>query len=239
MQSPSRPPHRSPPQPLALARSTLLGLGLLLAWDASGLDLPLAALWGDAGGFAWREHWLLTTALHEGGRWLSWALAALLVLGIWRPVGALRRLTPARRLQLAAGTLASVLAVSMLKAASATSCPWDLQAFGGLARHVPHWAGFFGGDGGAGHCFPAGHASAGFAFIGGYFVFRHDAPDLARRWLAGAVLAGLVLGLAQQLRGAHFMSHTLWTGALCWLMAWAFELVHQARPLAQRTKAGR
>jgi len=30
----------------------------------------------------------------------------------------------------------------------------------------------------------------------------------------------MVLGIGQQLRGAHFMSHTLWTGWLCWMTAW-------------------
>ena len=35
-----------------------------------------------------------------------------------------------------------------------------------------------------------------------------------------ALVAGLVLGLAHQVPGAHFMSHTLWTGWLCWTTAW-------------------
>src|SRR6218665_451834 len=49
-------------------------------------------------------------------------------------------------------------------------------------------------------------------------------PGVARWWLAGALLAGLVLGGAQQLRGAHFMSHTLWTGWLCWSTGWLCDL---------------
>jgi membrane-associated PAP2 superfamily phosphatase len=36
-----------------------------------------------------------------------------------------------------------------------------------------------------------------------------------------------VLGLAQQWRGAHFMSHTLWSAAVCWMIAW---LVHASWP---------
>ncbi len=38
------------------------------------------------------------------------------------------------------------------------------------------------------------------------------------------LLAGLLLGAAQQLRGAHFMSHTLWTGWICWSVAVLLEL---------------
>jgi membrane-associated PAP2 superfamily phosphatase len=42
---------------------------------------------------------------------------------------------------------------------------------------------------------------------------------MARLWLACAVAAGLLLGLVQQWRGAHFMSHTVWSAAVCWAVA--------------------
>jgi membrane-associated PAP2 superfamily phosphatase len=45
-------------------------------------------------------------------------------------------------------------------------------------------------------------------------------PRLATRWLTGAVAIGFFLGATQQLRGAHFMSHTLWTGWICWMVGW-------------------
>src|SRR5204862_495407 len=88
---------------------------------------------------------------------------------------------------------------------------------------VPHWSTT--SDGGPGHCFPDGHASSGFAFLGGFFAFRRETPRLARCWLAAAMAAGLVLGIGQQLRGAHFMSHTLWSGWLCWVVALLATLV--------------
>lgn len=195
----------------------------LLVWDISGLDMPLASLSGGPAGFALRDHWLLTSALHDGGRRLAWAATVLLCLGVWWPVGPLRRISLQRRLQLAATPLLAALAVSTLKSASATSCPWDLAQFGGVARHASHWLQALQPDGGSGHCFPAGHASAGFSFVGGYFAFRHDAPALARRWLWVTLGTGLVFGVAQQLRGAHFMSHTLWSAWICWGVAWGLD----------------
>jgi membrane-associated PAP2 superfamily phosphatase len=95
-----------------------------------------------------------------------------------------------------------------------------MAEFGGVAQHLSHWVGWFVADGGGGHCFPAGHAATGFAFVGGYFALRSHLPRLARRWLVGAIAVGLVLGLVQQLRGAHFMSHTLWTAWICWMVGW-------------------
>jgi membrane-associated PAP2 superfamily phosphatase len=212
----------------------------LVAWDTTDLDMALAHWFGGHAGFPLRQQWFLSAVLHQGGRVASWGLALWLCLGAWWPTGWLKRIDTSRRLQLAVTTLLAVLLVSGLKTVSATSCPWDLAEFGRTARHLSHWA--LAGDGGSGHCFPAGHASAGFAFVGGYFAFRRRLPALACGWLTGALLAGLVLGLAQQMRGAHFMSHTLWTGWLCWTTALGVDglwsAAAQLRGWALRWRAG-
>lgn len=210
------------------AAITFLLLCLALLWDATGLDLPLARLAGGADGFAWRDHWALTTVLHQGARLLAFAAAAWLALGIWRPMGPLKGLARSARVQWLASLLLAVLLVSALKHASRTSCPWDLAEFGGAAAYLPHWS-WVAGDGGPGHCFPAGHASAGFGFIGGFFALRNHCARAARACLWLSVAAGLLLGGAQQLRGAHFMSHTLWTAWLCWASAAAIASFFAAR----------
>lgn len=209
--------------PRRLATITALMTLALLVWDLTGLDLALAQWFGGPAGFALQDHWFLTQVMHEGARRAAWFLLLGLSLGLWWPWGGLVRIDLRRRLQLAATCLLAVSVVSALKSLNHTSCPWELSEFGGVAHYASHWRLLFASDGGTGRCFPAGHASAGFAFIGGYFAFRHAAPARARAWLLGAVLAGLVLGLTQQLRGAHFMSHTLWTGWLCWCVAWTAD----------------
>jgi membrane-associated PAP2 superfamily phosphatase len=42
---------------------------------------------------------------------------------------------------------------------------------------------------------------------------------------AAILLTGLVLGLAQTLRGAHYPSHTAWTALVCAATAWANHVV--------------
>ena len=200
--------------------ATFIALALVAAWDASGLDLAAAQWFGTPTGFPWRNSHRLILWMHEVPRFTSWVLVAGLFVAIARPFGPLRRLDRTGRVQLASTVLASVLAVSLIKTGSATSCPWDLQAFGGVARHVSHWAWGL-DDGGPGKCFPAGHASAAFAYLGGWFVFRRVSPRLAWYWLVVALLAGFALGLGQQMRGAHYMSHTLWTAWICWTVGLA------------------
>lgn len=211
---------------------TFVYLLCLLAWDVAGYDRALAHTFGSIAGFPLRDHWFLVQVMHEAPRRMAWFLVLLLVASIWHPWGPLRRLQRSERLQLAATTLLALSVVSLLKYTSTTSCPWDLAEFGGTARHASHWAlGVL--DGGSGKCFPAGHASAGFAFMSGYFVLRGRHNRAARLWLTGSLLAGLALGWAQQARGAHFLSHTLWTGWLCWTTAWLCDLA--ARGLRARS----
>ena len=216
-----------PPDHAPILAWTLVGLLCLLAWDAAGQDRALAHAFGSSTGFPFRDHWFFVQVMHEAPRRLAWLLLLAFFVFIWRPAGVLRHLCRAGRVQLAVTCLLSLLVVSMLKYASTTSCPWDLAEFGGVARYASHWA--LGAlDGGAGKCFPAGHASAGFAFIGGYFALRHQQPRAARLWLVSALAGGFALGWAQQVRGAHFLSHTLWTGWLCWTTGWLCDLVFRA-----------
>ena len=216
--------------------ATLVSLVVLLAWDVGGGDRWLAGLSGTANGFDLRDAFWLTGVMHRGGKGLSWALMLGLLAALRWPVGPLRRLWPAERWQLVLSALAAIALVSLLKRASTTSCPWELREFGGVAAYVSHWA-WGVRDGGSGHCFPAGHASAALAYVGGWFALRRRAPREAACWLAASLVAGLALGLGQQLRGAHFMSHTLWTAWLCWLSGWAADGLVHAPILRGRARA--
>ena len=204
-----RPPTRRRTDALV----AVLGLLGLLAWDASGLDLALVQAVGTPEGFAWRDAWWTSSVLHDGGRLLGWLTLAALVVNIWRPW----RKGPSRRERVAwvLITLAGLLLAPALKRVSATSCPWDLLAFGGVATYVSHWQ-FGATDGGPGHCFPSGHAVAAFAFFSGWFALRPHAPRAARWWLAGVLGLGLLFGGGQMLRGAHYASHTMWSAWICW-----------------------
>ena len=152
---------------LGVAVVTLL---LLLAWDASGADLRVAARFGTADGFAWHHHWLTAQVLHSGGRVLSAVLLVVMLVHLWRPLPFAPQMPRAERLWWLLATLACLLLIPFVKSRSLISCPWDLAQFGGTARYLPHWAlqAWVGaGDGGPGRCFPSGHASGAFSFLTG------------------------------------------------------------------------
>jgi membrane-associated PAP2 superfamily phosphatase len=204
--------------------------------------MALARTIGTAHGFALQDNWLMSRVLHQGARQLAVVLWLASCVAVRWPVGPWKKLDASRRLQFAVTAGACALAVSALKSLSPASCPWDMTEFGGVALHISHWA--MRPDGGGGRCFPSGHASSGFVFLAGYFAFRDVNPRWARGWLWGACAAGLALGAVQQMRGAHFMSHTLWTGWLCWTIALTLDLCWPRRrapaegPTDQRDAAG-
>lgn len=211
------------------ALATAISLVAVLAWDFSGLDLWLAGLAASPSGFPAQHHWLFTSVLHNGARLLTALALVALVAGMFRPFGALRDLTRGQRWWLLAAVVGGMVLIASLKRFNSTDCPWALSMFGGDRPFVSHWdwrtlAGSI-----PGHCFPAGHASAGFAWVAGWFAWPAGARA-GRRWLVAGLLAGAVLGLAQQLRGAHFMSHTLWTAWICWTWAWAFSALRPRSP---------
>lgn len=202
---------------------TLLALALVLAWDASPLDQLVMSALGDGHGFFLRHQWLLERVLHDAVRELSLLFFLLLVLMVWRPMGIFRTISQCQRAEIVLGITLGLLVVNLVKRQSLTSCPWDLQEFGGTAQYVSHWA-WRVQDGGPGRCFPGGHVSSALAYLASPLPWLASPEParqrLGRQLLLGILTLGLVLGATQTLRGAHYPSHTWWTALLCWCTAW-------------------
>ncbi len=185
-------------------------------------DWIVARLFYEWEGHRWalNQNWLIGGWLHNGARKLNSALMFSVVIfyvyrKFFKPLAAQRM----RALSvLLVSVLLSVLIVSLCKHLLLSQCPWDLQQFGGhwpfvsLFETKPY-------DMTLSQCFPAGHASIGYAWIALYFYWLPVSPRKAKVGLGIGLLAGFTLGLAQQFRGAHFLSHDLTTAWLCWLIA--------------------
>ena len=188
---------------------------IVLLFDASGADAWFIRLYGTASGFPWRDHWLTSDVMHRGGRVASWLLFGVTVALTVRPWQAIAMMPRRHRVWWVACTVLCLLLIPLIKRISLTSCPWDLRDFGGPADWVSHWN-WGAADGGSGRCFPSGHASGAFGFLAGYFALREYAPRAARLWLGAVMVLGMLFGWAQLMRGAHYLSHALWTAAICW-----------------------
>jgi membrane-associated PAP2 superfamily phosphatase len=201
-----------------------LVLIILLARYTS-LDHALTGLFYDpvTQRFPLRDQAFWAVIMHTGLKYLSLALWFGLLLW-WI---SLRRQSSRQPLRRAMGftllvTLLAALTVSSLRAISPHSCPWDLSAFGGTAEYfrffdaVPQ-------NPGPGRCAPSGHAASGFVWLTGYIALRDIDRTAARAVLALGLLFGILAGLTQLARGAHFLSHVLLTAWICFAVAWACD----------------
>ncbi|MDH4151217.1 MAG: phosphatase PAP2 family protein [Betaproteobacteria bacterium] len=199
----------------------LVLLVLLVALESTDIDRTFSHWFFDpvTQTFPWRHSFLLDSVLHH---WVKYAvmlvacITAAMLLFTWI-VPALR---PQRALLLfvvLAMTLAP-LTVTTLKQVTDRPCPWDLVGYGGdvpythlfSAREPSHARGL---------CFPAGHAATGFALLAFFFAAHHRRRvTLARAALLAGAVAGFALGMGRVAQGAHFVSHVLWSGLVCWLV---------------------
>ena len=223
----------------ALRRLTaLLAAGaLVILWLGryTDLDLVLADAVFDAQRrvFPWRDAWLTVTFNHVMLKQLLTVLAVGVVVyalvDAWRPRAALG--APGR-LQLRIVALSAVLVpavTSTLKHLSTSHCPWDLLRYGGEQPYVRLF-GAFPADTLPGQCLPAGHASSALWLVALAVCWLPARPSRARAAARLAIGAGATVGYLQQLRGAHFMTHTLWSIWIACTIVVALIATLQATP---------
>lgn len=215
---------------LVISAVALIGLSR----DAR-LDFAIARLFYDtaAGGFYLRDHHWLRAIGHDGLKWF--------VLTVW--LGALAVAVAslsAKRLRAARAdlwwfciaALAVALVISWLKSQNAHACPWDLHAFGGFQ----FWYALLEAPAASrpGRCWPGGHASGGFALVAGYFAWRDSRRSFARLWLVSGLGLGASMSAVQIARGAHFLTHNLWTLWWSWAVCLALYALRSAYAAAPR-----
>lgn len=185
----------------------------------TSLDVWIASHFYDSVSASWpyKHTWLTESVIHDGGRLAAIFLGTVPFIGFvmsffFRALRQHRRVT----CYLALATALGPLLVSALKSVTHMYSPWDLALFGGnfelirMLDAVPPGAP-------VGHAFPAGHASAGFAFVSVFFLLRERSPRYRHHALAIAIVIGGIFGIDQQVRGAHMLSHDLVALAICWM----------------------
>ncbi len=120
--------------------------------------------------------------------------------------------------------------VALLKEFTHVHCPSRLVQYGGSSlfrgildiSSLPDYHDH-------GKCFPAGHASGGFALMSLYFIFKR--PPFKQLGLILGLLLGWIMALYQMSKGAHFLSHSLATMLLSWfviiLLRYVFKQVFE------------
>jgi len=205
----------------AIVLTALFLLLSLVLFEATGLDLAVQDCFYDsARGWLVDRHAPMPELVFYSGPkrafvvFIAVVAACLAVPASWFPRRPFSRRAAAFLLVCIALVPATV---ALLKATTGVFYPYQVERYGGkrpyrnLMQSIPYVAGQA-----RGHGFPAGHASGGFALMALAFAWRRR---LARGLgLAAGLTAGWILGLYQMVKGAHYLSHTVVTMILAWLI---------------------
>ncbi|RXI28678.1 phosphatase PAP2 family protein [Aliarcobacter trophiarum] len=111
-----------------------------------------------------------------------------------------------------------VPALAIFKNYTNMPCPYNVVTFGGKYPEIKLFETYpkdFVQETKS-RCYPAGHATMGFSLMALYFLFKtRRAKNIA---LLFGVIAGVLTGGYKMLVGHHFLSHTLATMILAWLV---------------------
>ncbi|MCU4580214.1 phosphatase PAP2 family protein [Acinetobacter gyllenbergii] len=184
---------------------------LLWVFPVGGtIDLQLIQPWVSLhGSFPYKNDWFLEKLNHTYVKQLL-TVVYVAFFFLWCASFKVEKLKP-QRWQYGYMFWVSMLCtgiVGLLKAHSYHACPWYMT-------HETTMGFVWDFSATAGHCFPGGHASTGFALITGYFVYRLHQTQRAWFYLITGIIIGFAMGWAQMMRGAHFLSHNLWTAWVC------------------------
>lgn len=197
----------------------LSGVGIVMLANHTSLDLTLADRMFDTrqGQFSYKHAFFYETVMHSYAKQvLTIFWLAIVALAIWPKRKCPAWLTAERQYRLrwiAAMAVINASLVSGLKHQMPHACPWDLSRYGGSEPWFPTFTAH--AQQMAGHCFPAGHATSGLWLSAFCLLWLPQQPRKALFVGFVGLYAGFLLGWFQQMRGAHFISHTLTS---LWLM---------------------
>ena len=211
----------------------------LIIIEATGLDIWLQNKFYDVDAKTWlvdRHNTVLDWVFYTGPKSIIIAIGGVLTLTALTGLIS-EKLTPYRvALWWTVLAMAVIPAgASLAKATTHIHCPRELTIYGGKAIYNPmtdKMVGQFKTQPAGvkqGRCFPAGHASGGFALM----AFALLLPPSRRKW---AYIAGIGTGCwmatYQMLNGAHFLSHTivttLWAVFVTQLVLYVAALGHRS-----------
>jgi membrane-associated PAP2 superfamily phosphatase len=215
---------------LAAAALAILWLGRLTDIDLALADAMFEPV---SGAFPWRHAWLTEAFGHGILKWplvlIGLGFIGVAVVDLFRPSAQRSAIDRLRLRVVALSAVCVPAAVSTLKQLSSSHCPWDLLRYGGEQPYLRLFEALPAGVM-PGQCLPAGHASSALWLVSLAVYWLPARPATAGRMACLALVPGLVLGWFQQLRGAHFMTHTLWSAWIACALVPALIATLQARP---------
>lgn len=205
-----------------IAISLLVLAAVMLIFEFTNLDLWVQALFYNSETQSWvldTSHPILHFMLYDGPKKLLviFEIGLLIAAVCFHKRPLIKSYQQGILIVLIALPLGPSL-VSSLKSTTNVSCPYALTQYGGDLPHIGVFEHYPSDQQPEKRqrCFPAGHASGGFALLA--LVYLVKTPRRKRQMLIFAIAAGSLMGGYKMAVGHHFLSHTLVSMILCWFV---------------------
>ncbi len=214
----------------AWALLIVAGLLILALGEFTNIDLLVADYYFDAAlnTFPWKSNWFANEFMHVYLKKLivysGYLLYLFLLIDCVKPWKKVNHFMRVRLRFVAIASFLIPFVIRTIKHNSVFECPWNIDRYGGTAPflklldHIPVGTEI-------GHCFPAGHATVGIWLAAICVFWLPHNPKVAIKVFTIGLSIGFVMGWVQQMRGAHFLFHTLWTA---WLASLVILIMLQA-----------
>ena len=196
-------------------------LNLLILFPLQTLDIAISHLFFDGQGWPLKNEFFFNVVLYKLSKIIPIGVALASVYVLLKNLIAYRRGLQQdsywiyRPLYIFIAMLVSVLVICWLKASTGVYCPWSVSYFSGdHALRDPTWSWVFQ----EGRCWPSGHSATGFCLFALFFALRDKYPQLAQKTLVAVLLFGAICSMTRIAQGAHFLSHTLATALIDWII---------------------
>lgn len=217
-------------------KNLLRALGVLVAgvawFELTPTDLWVQQALFDRGGQGWildNTEPLARLLFYDGPKGLLILLALCLTVSLLfiRRSRIVRRYASGIRIVLLSLVLIPAC-VAAMKDATNVACPRQLAVFGGDLPYVGVVDSYLArsADQPKLRCFPAAHASGGFALLSLFFLFK--TLRNRRRALYAALAVGWAMGAYKIAIGDHFLSHTVASMLFAWLGVCAIALAESS-----------
>lgn len=208
--------------PRHLFFSLILLLGILVLETFTDVDMMIQRLLYKPETSSWMlttfDHQSLRIFFYDGPKIAVGCIGLLALIVLARAFKTRNQPLGKRAFTLFMSIVLVPLVVAGSKSYTNIHCPDDLTCFGGRAPYQRILSRYEHTDGLVyrGRCFPAGHATGGFALMALFFCFTTPKRQLAG--LATGLIGGWTMGIYQMLRGEHFLSHTLTSMVAAWII---------------------
>jgi membrane-associated PAP2 superfamily phosphatase len=194
----------------------LVAVFSLLLIRIFNIDFVIADfIYSSSEAWQYRNAWFTNQLMHRWGKYLFILMYLLLVtLFFFRDRQNESKHQRFGKIVLLVSILIGTLLVSVLKHSLEVDCPWDLINYGGTKPYYDLFN-YAASALPSSHCFPSGHASTVFTWISLYFYLAIYYPQHKSKALFCILLIGFIFGAGQQIRGAHFISHDIWSMLVC------------------------